>query len=157
MAEITAFSKIYDKFFGKITDDMYMEMTETETKEDVKSLLIDTLSNFEFPRFKLYDFDEVLEEYNSTLTLEEMNILAVLMLIGWIDRQLASVENTRMKYSGSDFKFTSQANHLDKLIKLKAAFKQESLHLQRLYKRRKLTEDGYIAPNLSSIMERRVL
>ena len=108
--------------FGKITDDMYMEMTETETKEDVKSLLIDTLSNFEFPRFKLYDFDEVLEEYNSTLTLEEMNILAVLMLIGWIDRQLASVENTRMKYSGSDFKFTSQANHLDKLIKLKAAF-----------------------------------
>lgn len=157
MAEITAFSKIYDKFFGKITDDMYMEMTETETKEDVKSLLIDTLSNFEFPRFKLYDFDEVLEEYNSTLTLEEMNILAVLMLVGWIDRQLASVENTRMKYSGSDFKFTSQANHLDKLIKLKATFKYESLHLQRLYKRRKLTEDGYIAPNLSSIMERSVL
>lgn len=157
MAEITAFSKIYDKFFGKITDDMYMEMTETETKEDCKSLLLDTLSNFEFPRFKLYDFDEVLEEYNSALTLEEMNILAVLMLIGWVDRQLASVENTRMKYSGSDFKFTSQANHLDKLIKLKATFEQESTHLQRLYKRRKITEDGYIAPNLSSIMERRVL
>ena len=29
-------------------------------------------------------------------------------------QQLASVENTRMKYSGSDFKFTSQANHMAK-------------------------------------------
>ena len=40
------------------------------------------------------------------------------MMIGWIQRQITSIENTRMKYSGSDFKFTSQANHLSKLLML---------------------------------------
>jgi len=30
----------------------------------------------------------------------------------WIERQVASIENIRMKYSGPDFKMTSQANHL---------------------------------------------
>lgn len=157
MAELTPFSDIYNKFFGKITDDMYMEMTESETQEDCESLLLDTLTNFEFPRFKLYDYDTILKTYNFVLTSEEINILATLMLIGWVQRQLASVENTRMKYSGSDFKFTSQANHLDKLIKMKKEFELNSKHLQNLYKRRKITDEGYIAPNLSSIMERRVL
>jgi len=41
------------------------------------------------------------------------------MVVEWISQQLASIENTRMKYSGSDFKFTSQANHIQKLQKLK--------------------------------------
>jgi hypothetical protein len=41
------------------------------------------------------------------------------MVCSWIDQQLASVELTRMKYSGSDFKFTSQANHMQKLLQLK--------------------------------------
>jgi len=46
------------------------------------------------------------------LNSEEINILAILMMIGWLQRQVTSIENTRMKYSGSDFKMTSQANHL---------------------------------------------
>nr|DAG21586.1 MAG TPA: hypothetical protein [Caudoviricetes sp.] len=29
------------------------------------------------------------------------------MMCGWVQRQVTSIENTRMKYSGSDFKFTS--------------------------------------------------
>jgi hypothetical protein len=36
-----------------------------------------------------------------------MNILATYMVVEWLGQQLASVENIRMKYSGSDFKFTS--------------------------------------------------
>ena len=43
-----------------------------------------------------------------------------------------------MKYSGSDFKFTSQANHMAKIKVLIDAYKQDSFHLQRLYKRRKI-------------------
>ena len=66
----------------------------------------------------------------------------------WLQRQIASVENTRMKFSGSDFKFTSQANHLSKLISLMTECKKQSTHMQRLYKRRK-TEDGKIASNWS--------
>lgn len=40
--------------------------------------------------------------FNSVLTPEEMNILAILMMIGWVQRQVTSIEHTRMKYSGSN-------------------------------------------------------
>jgi hypothetical protein len=45
--------------------------------------------------------------FSEDLTSEEVNILAILMMINWVQRQITSIENTRMKYSGSDFKFTS--------------------------------------------------
>ena len=77
------------------------------------------------------------------LTAEEMNILAILMMEAWVQRQVTSIENTRMKYSGTDFKMTSQANHLAKLQALLKECQRQSHHLQRLYKRRALKEGKY--------------
>ncbi len=80
--------------------------------------------------------------FSADLTTEEINILALLMKCGWVQRQVSSIENTRMKYSGSDFKMTSQANHLSKLLTLLSEAQREAFHMQRLYKRRKLDDDG---------------
>lgn len=81
--------------------------------------------------------------FAANLTSEEINILALLMKQAWVQRQVASIENTRMKYTGTDFKMTSQANHLAKLLNLLEEAQRESFHMQRLYKRRKIsTEDG---------------
>lgn len=76
--------------------------------------------------------------FNFELTSEEINIIAILMMQAWVQRQVTSIENTRMKYSGSDFKMTSQANHLQKLMGLLNECKTQSIHMQRLYKRRRL-------------------
>ena len=84
--------------------------------------------------------------FNFELTSEEINIIAILMMIAWVQRQVTSIENTRMKYSGSDFKMTSQANHLQKLMGLLNECKTQSHHMQRLYKRRRMikgTGTGY--------------
>ena len=81
--------------------------------------------------------------FNVELSQEEINILALLMKQAWVQRQVTSIENTRMKYSGSDFKMTSQANHLSKLLSLLEESRRDSFHMQRLYKRRKLSSDGY--------------
>jgi hypothetical protein len=91
--------------------------------------------------------------FNSELTQEEINILALLMKQGWVQRQVTSIENTRMKYSGSDFKMTSQANHLSKLLTLLDESRRDSFHMQRLYKRRKPSADGAYKSNWSSLME----
>lgn len=80
--------------------------------------------------------------FNVELTSEEINILALLMKQGWVQRQVTSIENTRMKYSGPDFKMTSQANHLSKLLNLLTETRRDSLHMQRLYKRRMPDKDG---------------
>ncbi len=152
--EPTPFEDIYDRFFGKITDDMYMEWTEEDTKKDLKNILIDAIPGFEFPRFPLYDFDIDAETFNCHLTSEEINIFALLMYNTWLQRQVASVEQTRMKYSGSDFKMTSQANHLAKLMELKKEAERQSHHMQRLYKRRKIIDkDGSIKSNWSTLRE----
>ena len=153
----TTFETIIDKFLGKVTDDLYLEMTPEETVQDAKQFLLDAIPYFEFPRFALYDYDADLEQYNIELTAEEINILAILMKITWLERQIYSVEVTRMKYSGSDYKFTSQANHLSKLLSAKSEAVRESTHAQRLYKRRKFNVDGTVSSNWSCLIEESAL
>ena len=156
--EPTSFSEIYNRFFGKITDDMYMEWTIEDTKKDLLNILLDAIPQFEFPRFPLYDYDVDNLTYNCHLTSEEINIFALYMLNAWLQRQITSIENTRQKYSGSDFKMTSQANHLDKLITLKKETERQAFHMQRLYKRRKLIDEkGSIKSNWSTLMENSAL
>ena len=174
----TKFVTVYDRFLGKITDDMYMELTPEDTLRDLQNLLIDAIPGFEFPRKNLYDFnrdvdvvpestvteddyvigliwDELVDgeepvqmalveksEFGVELTAEEIEILAILMMGGWLQRQVTSIENTRMKYSGTDFKMTSQANHLSKLQSLLSECQRQSHHMQRLYKRRALQGNG---------------
>ena len=94
--------------------------------------------------------------FNVELSSEEINILALLMKQSWVQRQVTSIENTRMKYSGPDFKMTSQANHLTKLMALLEESRRDSFHMQRLYKRRKLT-DGMYASNWSVLREKSAL
>ena len=173
----TKFSTVYDRFLGKITDDMYMELIPQDTVKDLQKLLIDAIPGFEFPRQNLYDYEIKVEtidepdvqpgdfiigvvwaelpeepnpppqviieksEFACDLTAEEINILAILMMNGWLQRQVTSIENVRMKYSGPDFKMTSQANHLSKLLSLQTECRRQSHHMQRLYKRREINPD----------------
>ena len=139
MAEIqpTSFSDVYNLFLSKCTDDMYMELTEEDTEKMLQKLLVDAIHWFEFPRQNLNDYDLVSETFNIELTSEEANIIATYMVMEWLGQQLAHIDLVRELYSGSDFKFTSQANHMEKLRILREQYKQEGFHLQRLYKRRK--------------------
>ena len=126
------------------------------TKDDfVIGLLWDDLSRND-PDPAVPDCVVERSHFNVDLTSEEINILALLMKQGWVQRQVSSIENTRMKYSGSDFKMTSQANHLSRLLALLNEAQRESLHMQRLYKRRKLNPDGTYSSNWSSLREKRV-
>lgn len=111
----------------------------------------DTLDDIEIPKVLVEE-----SAFNVKLTMEEVNILALLMKEAWVQRQVTSVENIRMKYSGKDFKFTSQANHLSKLMSLLNESRRDAFHMQRLYKRRKLNEDGY-SSNWSVFRSNRVI
>ncbi len=133
---MTAFSTVYNRFLGQITDDLYLELTPEDTLKDLQNLLLNAIPGFEFPRKNLYDYTIELKEisedelevndfvlgtiwgeipdtlqtptvlvdkscFNCDLTQEEINILALLMKQGWVQRQVTSIENTRMKYSGT--------------------------------------------------------
>lgn len=121
----TPFSLVYDSFLNKITDDMYMELSELDTYRLLNGLLLAAINKFEFPRHPMeYVVEDIIDivdycgvesdnkptvayiydegRFKSSLTQEEINILAIYMVVEWLGQQLASVENTRMKYSGSD-------------------------------------------------------
>lgn len=149
---MTTFREIYDSFLGKITDDMYLELTQEDTEKMLFELFEKSLHFFEFPRVNIYDYNAELEEYNIVLSREEINIISTYMVVCWLGQQLASVENVRMKYSGSDFKFTSQANHMAKIQAMRKEYEREGFHLQRLYKRRKADEKGIMKSTFDSIM-----
>ena len=148
----TAFEQVYNCFYSKITDDMYMELDEAQTKALSEELLLNALSWFEFPRKNIHNYNLTKKCFNVSLDYEEVNIIATYMMIGWFDQQLASIEVTRMKFSGSDFKFTSQANHMSKLLALKKDYERVGFHLQRLYKRRKADSNGIMKSTFGSIM-----
>ena len=151
---MTSFSTVYSNFLNKITDDMYMELTPEDTNGMLKDLMLNALHHFEFPRQNIYSFSEDEEAFTADLTLEEQNIIGTYMVVEWMGYQLASIENIRMKYSGSDFKFTSQANHMSKVLQLKKDYERQGFHLQRLYKRRKAdNETGVMKSTFAQIME----
>ena len=148
----TPFSAVYDKFLAKITDDMYMEISPQETEALLNDLLEGAIPWFEFPRVDLSKKDD--EQFLVRLTEEEINILAIYMIVEWIGQQLATIELIRMKYSSSDFKFTSQANHMHKLKDLQKEYERKGFHLQRLYKRRKAdNRTGIMKSTFGDIMQ----
>lgn len=160
--EYTSFSDVYSVFLSKITDDMFLELTLEDTQKILQQLLLSALPKFEFPRQDL-EYQQVTDEdsdemrFLNKLTNQEINIIASYMVVEWIGQQLASVENVRMKYSGADFKFTSQANHMQKLLQMKKDYERESFHLQRLYKRRKKDEKGIYRSTFKEIMQNQPL
>lgn len=152
----TPFEKVYSRFLNRITDDMYLEMTESDTYQQLQGLLINAIPHFKLPRVDLFDYTlgELIEipnenpelpsdfswsggEFNSTLTAEEENIISVLMSIEWFGQQIAVVENTRLKFTSGDYKMSSQANHMAKLKVMKDDCLSEAKRLIDIYKRHK--------------------
>lgn len=174
--ERTSFNEVYESFFNRITDEMYLEMTELDTIEQLQSILINAIPRFKLPRFDITDYEKGFldssetyqgvesdgEEvpltfwnggyFNSKLTDEEINILSLAMTVEWFGLQLATTEYTKMKYTGSDFKMSSQANHLAKLKNMSEWYVSQCKSAQDTYKRRKVKE-GKILSSLGQIME----
>ena len=81
-----------------------------------------------------------------------MTIIRLYMICEWLGYQIANVDLVRQKYSGSDFKFTSQAAHIKQLISLKESYELKALKMQRLYSRREYDSEGHVRSSMYKIM-----
>lgn len=150
----TYFKEVFDFFLAGITDDMFMELTKEDTEEILQEIMLAALPYFEFARHDLFDMDLLKERFNFKLTVEEMMIIRQYMIAQWIGYQLATIDLIKQKYSGSDFKFTSQASHIKQLQAMKVDYERQGFHLQRLYKRRERKSDGRVGSTMAMIMEK---
>lgn len=178
----TPFFSIYCTFLSNITDDLYLELTYEDTFKMLEKMLMQSIAMFKWPRFPKYAFDKTVptmigdskiindegeEEVTEViisrgcwtiqLTLEEIDILSDLMMIKWMDAQLFSANNTKMKYSSADFKFTSQANHISKLSALKRDLEQSVKSKQSLYRRQTIDAFGNVTPDYDGLATPRTI
>ena len=118
----TPFQAIYDSFLARISSDEWVLPDEMYiAQHDWFEFLKMAIFRFRFPRKSLeYDIDQM--AFNEELDDAEIQMLAIYMKHEWVKRCVASWEEIKMLYSNKDF---SQANHIDKLIKLR-----EKLELQ---------------------------
>ena len=143
----TLFLKVYDAFLARITaDEWTLEEELAIVERDWQELLQMAIFRFKQPRVSL-DIEEVdqnneddsldspklkMYQFVNDLTNDEIQILALYMKHEWVKRCINSWENIRQLYADKDF---SQANHLDKLIKLEAAVSLEIHKAEGIYDR----------------------
>ncbi len=147
---MTPLKIVYDRFFDIVTDDLYEELSDEKSYDDCKGLLLSSIPMFEFPTHPfsfavVEEFGQPIEYFEQDITLEESNILAMGMAQIWTQRQMTSIEMTRQKYSGTDFKMTSQASQLQRVMALHDHVKDEHRRLQMLHSRRGVEGGKYVS------------
>lgn len=142
----TLFLKVYDAFLARITaDEWTLEEELAIVERDWQELLRMAIFRFKYPRVDL-TIEEVNQDENeptdspklkmyqfvNDLTNDEIQLLALYMKHEWVKRCINSWDNIRQLYADKDF---SQANHLDKLIKLEATVSTEIHKAEGIYDR----------------------
>ena len=128
----TPFQAIYESFLARISSDEWVLPDEMYiAQHDWFEFLKMAIFRFRFPRKSLeYDIEQM--AFNEELDDAEIQMLAIYMKHEWVKRCVASWEEIKMLYSNKDF---SQANHLDKLIKLSEQLELECVKSSATYYR----------------------
>ena len=128
----TPFQAIYDSFLARISSDEWVLPDEMYiAQHDWFEFLKMAIFRFRFPR-KSLEYDAEQMAFNEELDDAEIQMLAIYMKHEWVKRCVASWEEIKMLYSNKDF---SQANHLDKLIKLSEQLELECVKSSATYYR----------------------
>jgi len=121
----TPYSTIDDMFLSDINDDTFLTFEESIREEILNSLRKKATTRFKACRINLYDKDDTLKQFNQTLSDDEQLIIATIMRKFWLNDKINNLDLLRQKFTTKDWKLTSQANHLDKLLVLKKDLEEE--------------------------------
>ena len=122
---MTPYEDVFKAFLNKIQDNLYVELTEADTIEDLTGLLNSAITYFSYPKVDIRDKDDDGQYFNVTLGIDEIEILVLGMLIEWMKRELRSVDALRQSMTTKDFNTYSQASHINALVKASAAERAE--------------------------------
>lgn len=114
----TPYSTVFSSFLNKIEDTMFSQLTQTDAEIVMIELLNSAIVSFDFPKINIFDKNDTTKQFNQTLTIHEIEIISNLMKLSWVDSKVNSIYLIRQAMSEKDFKLTSQANHLNSLLKL---------------------------------------
>lgn len=137
---MTEYEVVFKSFLGKIRDDLYLTLEEDQIEEDLTILLNAAIPYFNYPKVNLRDKDDGLQTFNVKLEVDEVEILAMAMVIEWTERELYNVDMLRQSMTTKDFNTYSQSSHINALGK--TADRMQKKLKQRLIKYSLRTEEG---------------
>lgn len=115
----TTYEEVYEHFLSSISDYNLANFTDEQLDEQMEKYLINSLPKFTYCKKDLNNRDEIMKQFNETLTLEERSILGHIMVLQWLKPQIYNIELLRENFSTREFQLLSSSNKLDKLLKLK--------------------------------------
>lgn len=129
--------ELYDAFLSRVNEDDWAK--DGYTQEDLEYFTRDWFSffkqaqiYFKFPRCSLEVDQQTRYFLDSKMSDDEIQVLAVYMKQQWINRTIDSWDKIKTQYEEHDF---SQANLLDKFIKLKDQVSAEANKVESNYYR----------------------
>jgi len=114
----SSYELVFDAFTSKIKDKLFSELPQLDAEDQMIQLLNDSLIFFKYPKINVYDKDDEAKIFNQTLSYHEIQIVSQLMVDAWINRQINTIDIIKQKFTDREFKMTSQAAHLEALLKV---------------------------------------
>lgn len=122
----TPYQEIYDLFLQKINDQEFLSLPDEDIEQFCFKYLKTATTKFKKCNQDLKDRDDTLFQFNVDLLDEEKEILSIIMIEQWISPQIYNIMNLKQFMGDREFKYYSQANHLDKLMMLKNTLQSDS-------------------------------
>ena len=112
----TTYSVVYGAALGKMTEYEYSGMDTTDIDNCLYDYLISAIARFmRVCKTNLSDRDDMTKQFNSDLTIDEIDILSELMVEQWIKPKLNCSELMRNHLNTKDFTMHSSYNLLNSL------------------------------------------
>lgn len=115
---MTPYSEVYKFFLAEVQDDLYVLPEELDgdeeevVLEDLNTLLKKSITEFSYPKVDIRNYDDMLQQFNVDLDIDEIEILAMGMVIAWSRRELQNVDVMEQIMTTKDFNTYSQAPQL---------------------------------------------
>lgn len=130
--------KAYNGFIGLVTDDMYVTMDEQDLMDELEDILIAAMPRFRYPRVPLSTDGD---DFSEGVTQSEVQIISMLMVEVWLERQINNIRLTELNISGNDAKALGTGSQLRALEKIKDSHRK-TVERQLKYYHYSQTGDG---------------
>lgn len=124
----TPYSKIYERFSQKITDFNIVDMDDYSLSEMLRDWLCTAIINVRTST-DLTIRDDTNEVFVNDLSSLDVELLAMGMVIAWLDQRINSTEYTNLFVGGKEEKFYSPSQQLTALIALRDSIRLEMKRL----------------------------
>lgn len=125
----TPYETVYGRFLNRTTDFNLAEMDDYTLNEMLKGWLKSAIVNVRTSS-DLSSRNDENEEFDSDLSDQDIELLAMGMTMAWLDQYLNSTENVLQFIGGKEEKYYSQANHIEQL---RAMREDTRLEMKRLH------------------------